>query len=81
MLIKRTLIQRTTGNPGIALTVTHALGVIPDLVQIMPVSDRSLGRAIVVPLTILTNTVAVVCSIASICTLNVSAFHFSDAPY
>ena len=79
MLRART--QRTTDSTGVILTVTHALGAVPDIWMIEPVSDRSLGRAYVVAGTVLTNIINVVCSIESTCTLDVFTINYQGRLY
>jgi len=79
MLRART--QRTTGSTGVTLTVTHGMGAVPDYWNVEPVSDRSQGRAYIVPATYLTNTIDVVCSIESTCTLDVFTVTYQGRLY
>lgn len=51
----RTRVQRTTASTGVNLSVTHALGAVPDLWTQEPVSARALGATFFVPATVLTN--------------------------
>ena len=77
----RTRVRRTTGSTGVTLTVTHGLGAVPDMWFIEPCSDRSLGRAYAVPGQVLTNTIDVVCSIESTCTLDVFVQNYQGRLY
>lgn len=79
MLRART--RRTTGSTGVTLTVTHGLGAVPDLWAIEPVSARPLGRQYVVPGTVLTNIINVVCSIETTCTLDVFTINYQGRLY
>lgn len=77
----RTRVRRRTAATAVTLTVTHGLGAVPDLWILEPVSARSVGRQYVVPGTVLTNTINIVCSIASMCTIDVFVLNYQGRLY
>jgi hypothetical protein len=77
----RTRVRRTTASTGVALTVTHGLGAVPDIWIVEPLSARPLGRQYIVPGTVLTNTINVVCSINTTCTLDVFVISYQGRLY
>jgi hypothetical protein len=74
-------VRRTTASTGVALTVTHALGVIPEVWMLEPCSDRGLGRSLVVPGTLTATTLIVRNSIGITVTLDVFVFTFKGELY
>jgi len=79
MLRART--RRATASTGVTLTVTHGLGAVPDFWSIAAVSGRNVGRAYVVPATVLTNTIDVVNSVQTTVTLDVFTINYQGRLY
>lgn len=77
----RTRVRRTTASTGVALTVTHGLGAVPDMWITEPLSARAAGRQYVVPATVLTNTINIVCSIQTTCTIDVFCINWQGRLY
>ena len=77
----RTRVQRTTGTTGAVLSVTHALGAVPDLWALEPVSGRSLNRTYVTPGTPLTNMICIQNDIQTTCTMDVFVWSYQGRLY
>jgi len=77
----RRRIRRTTASTGVTLTVTHGLRCVPEFWNLEPVSDRSLGHTYVQVNTVLTNTITIVNSAQTTCTMDVFVMTFKGALY
>ena len=77
----RRRLRRTTASTGVALTVTHGLGVIPSIYFYTPLSDRGVGRTYLPPANILTNTLVVVNSVQTTVTLDIFVLSFKGELY
>ena len=55
----RTRVRRATGTTGATLTVTHALGAVPDFYKAVPCSARNVGRTYIPVGTVLTNIISI----------------------
>ena len=74
---------RTPTVTGTSLTVTHALGAVPDFWAITALSARSQNRTYVVggPATVLTNLITICNSLQSNCTCDVFTVNYQGRLY
>jgi len=78
----RTRVRRLTQTvTGTAMTVTHGLGAVPEVWHLEPTSDKGLGRCYVVPGTVLTNTINIMCSVESAVTVDVFCQNYQGRLY
>ena len=77
----RTRVRRTTASTGVALTVTHGLGVTLDAWNIVACSARAAGRTYVFPALVGINTITIVNSLQTTCTIDVFAWAYQGRLY
>jgi len=81
----RAVVQRTTGSTGVELTVTHGLAQVPDAWNVVHNSDTGKATATYgtrMPLaSVLTNTVGVINSIQTNCTVTVTCIFYNGRLY
>jgi hypothetical protein len=78
----RAHLTRTTGaNTNVTLTVTHALGAVPDFWHLESRSDRGMGRHYVMPGTILTNTIGVRNGLVSLASMDIWVINYQGRLY
>jgi len=77
----RTRVRRRTASTGVSLSVTHALGAIPDYYKIVPCSARNVGRTHVVIGTVLTNTIHICNSVQTTVTVDVFCWVYQGRLY
>jgi len=70
-----------TASTGVSLTVTHGLGVVPDLYLITPLSARNLGCTYVRAASVLTNTIDICNSVQTTVTVDVFCWAYQGRLY
>jgi len=77
----RSILRRTTASTGVTLSVTHALGTIPDVVTFTPTSGLGQDRTYMAPGARSAAVVHVVNSIESTVTVDVTCLAYQGRLY
>jgi hypothetical protein len=71
----------TRTNTNVTLTVTHALGAVPDFWHLESRSDRGMGQNYVMPLSVLTNTIGVRNALRSLVSMDIWVINYQGRLY
>ena len=77
----RRIVRRRTPATSVSLTVTHGLGVVPEIYGYTPVTARFTGRAFIVAGSVLTNVLRVRSPVVSQLTLDIWVMSFQGELY
>lgn len=78
----RAHLTRTTGaNTNVSITVTHALGAVPDFWHLESRADRGMGQNYVMPGTVATNTIQCRNALVSLASMDIWVINYQGRLY
>lgn len=80
-MLRAHLIRTTGANTNVSLTVTHALGAVPDFWHLESRADRGMGQHYVMPGTVLTNTIDVRNGLVSLASMDIWVVNYQGRLY